>query len=199
MRTLEEIQADSMARTSFVMVMLAIAASVALLLGVVGIYGVVSYTAVQRTREIGARTMQPRRRSEARKIPVPLRPGRFQILQPYMSHRRPAGRSSARTCATPAERQGGRGERKTRSTAENDPAGSRQNVPDSSPSLPRQGNDKSLLDHVFEGCRNGALGDPPRVHQRLLCLDAVRIMLPPRHERSAVVRSFGTSAACAAP
>jgi hypothetical protein len=54
-RTLDEIQADSMAQTSFAMVMLAVAASVALLLGVVGIYGVIRYVAAQRTCEIGIR------------------------------------------------------------------------------------------------------------------------------------------------
>jgi predicted permease len=64
--TMQEIYSDSMARTSFTLVMLAIAGSMALVLGVIGIYGVISYTVSRRTREIGIRLALGAQRTELR-------------------------------------------------------------------------------------------------------------------------------------
>ncbi len=54
-RTMQEVYDRSVARTSFTLVMLGIAGAMAMVLGIIGIYGVISYTVSQRKHEIGIR------------------------------------------------------------------------------------------------------------------------------------------------
>jgi predicted permease len=68
LRTLQEVYDQSMARTSFILVMLTIAGTMALVLGIVGMYAVVSHAAAQRTREIGIRSALGAQQSDLKRL-----------------------------------------------------------------------------------------------------------------------------------
>jgi predicted permease len=77
--TMETLAANTMGNLSFTMLMLGIAASLATILGAIGLYGVLSYVVAQRTREIAVRMALGAQRPDLRRMVV-LQGGRVALL-----------------------------------------------------------------------------------------------------------------------
>jgi putative ABC transport system permease protein len=81
--TMEGLADRALAQLSFTTLMLAIASGLALVLGAVGLYGVLSYVVSQRTREIAVRMALGAERSSVRRMVV-LQGGRVALLGVFL-------------------------------------------------------------------------------------------------------------------